>query len=92
MKRIIIYLLAFLPLHLFAGDYVDDINTATNNEVGHQVIYEMNIGSFTQAGTFTAAQQRLDELKTLGVAVPMNSTWRCGSIGCPTIRRPMPTG
>ena len=69
MKRIIIYLLAFLPLHLFAGDYVDDINTATNNEVGHQVIYEMNIGSFTQAGTFTAAQQRLDELKTLGVDI-----------------------
>ena len=59
MKRIIIYLLAFLPLHLFAGDYVDDINTATNNEVEHQVIYEMNIGSFTQAGTFVRRRYRM---------------------------------
>ena len=29
----------------------------------------MNVGSFTQAGTFAAAQQRLDELKTLGVDI-----------------------
>ena len=29
----------------------------------------MNVGSFTQAGTFAAAQQRLEELKTLGVDI-----------------------
>lgn len=52
-----------------AADYIDDINAAANNEAGHQVIYEMNIGSFTQAGTFAAAQQKLDELKTLGVDI-----------------------
>ena len=52
-----------------AADYVDDINIVANNEAGHQVIYEMNIGSFTQAGTLAAAQQRLDELKTLGVDI-----------------------
>lgn len=52
-----------------AGDYVDDINNAANNEAGHQVIYEMNVGSFTQAGTFAAARQQLGELKTLGVDI-----------------------
>lgn len=75
------YLFTFLPLLLFcfftlsplqvlADDYVDDINTsATKNEAGHQVIYEMNVGSFTQAGTFDAARQQLGELKRLGVDV-----------------------
>ncbi len=51
------------------ADYVDDINTAANNEAGHRVIYEMNVGSFTQAGTFDAARQRLGELKSLGVDI-----------------------
>ena len=54
---------------VLAADYVDDINTAANHEAGHQVIYEMNIGSFTQAGTFAAAQQQLGELKKLGVDI-----------------------
>lgn len=69
MKRIIVYLLALLPLQVLA-DYVDDINSATvKNESGHQVIYQMNVGSFSAEGTFAAAQQRLDELKTLGVDI-----------------------
>lgn len=72
-KRLLIGL-SFIICHLslseaVAADYVDDINTAANNEAGHQVIYEMNVGSFTQAGTFAAAQQRLEELKTLGVDI-----------------------
>lgn len=72
-KRLLIGL-SFIICHLslseaVAADYVDDINNAANNEAGHQVIYEMNVGSFTQAGTFAAAQQRLDELKTLGVDI-----------------------
>ena len=69
MKRIIVYLLALLPLQVLA-DYVDDINNATGQrEAGHQVIYQMNVGSFSAEGTFAAAQQRLDELKTLGVDI-----------------------
>ena len=31
------------------------------------VIYEMHVGSFTEAGTYTAAIQRLNELKQLGI-------------------------
>ena len=70
MKRMIIYLLALLPLQVLAADYVDNINSATaKNEAGHQVIYEMNVGSFTQTGTFAAAQERLGELKALGVDI-----------------------
>ena len=61
---------SLLSLKIFAADYVDDINNATGkNEAGHQVIYEMNIGMFTQAGTFAAAQQQLSELKQLGVDI-----------------------
>ena len=53
-----------------AADYVDAINTSTTkNEAGHQVIYQMNVGSFTAEGTFAAAGQRLSELKTLGVDI-----------------------
>ncbi|MBQ9465688.1 MAG: hypothetical protein IJU62_01775 [Muribaculaceae bacterium] len=35
----------------------------------HRVIYEMNVGSFTAAGTLQAAQERLSELRTLGVDI-----------------------
>ncbi len=70
MKRIIIYLLALLPLQMLAADYVDAINSAAaKNETGHQVIYEMNVGSFTAEGTLAAAQQKLGELKTLGIDI-----------------------
>ncbi len=69
-KHLIICLLALMPIALLAGDYVDDINSSTVvRPSGQQVIYEMNVGSFTQAGTFTAAQQQLDNLKTLGVDI-----------------------
>ena len=55
---------------MLAADYVDDINSAAaKNEAGHQVIYEMNVGAFTTEGTFAAAQQKLGELKTLGVDI-----------------------
>ena len=55
---------------MLAADFVDDINSAsTKNETGRQVIYEMNVGSFTQDGTLAAAQQQLDELKLLGVDI-----------------------
>lgn len=51
-----------------ANNFVDDINVKAYS-TGHQVVYEMNIGMFTSAGTFNAAQNRLAELKLDGVDV-----------------------
>ena len=63
-----VVLLTSAPLQ--AGDYVDDINqSATKRNVGQRVIYEMNVGAFTSAGTFSAAADKLDDLKTLGVDI-----------------------
>ena len=67
-----VYLLSILSLLTLtaSADYVDDINNATvKNEAGRRVIYEMNIGMFTTEGTFAAAQQKLGELKQLGVDI-----------------------
>lgn len=70
MKKILLFLLAFLPLHILANDYVEDINLANaGQEADRRVIYEMNVGSFTPEGTFGAAQQQLEELKALGVDI-----------------------
>ena len=66
----LVLFVALLSRPVSAADYVDDINNATEKrEAGHQVIYEMNIGMFTQAGTFAAAQTRLPELKQFGVDI-----------------------
>lgn len=35
----------------------------------NRVIYEMNVGSFTSAGTFAAAQAKLDDLRKLGIDI-----------------------
>ena len=35
----------------------------------NRVIYEMNVGSFTSAGTFAAAQAKLADLRTLGIDI-----------------------
>ena len=70
MKRIFLYLLAFLPIHLLAADYVEVINTASvKHEAGRRVIYEMNVGSFTSEGTFSTAGRQLGELKKLGIDI-----------------------
>ena len=70
VKISLLLIWSLLSLKIGAADYVDDINNATvKNEAGHQVIYEMNVGMFTQAGTFAAAQQQLSELKRLGVDI-----------------------
>ncbi len=54
----------------YAADYVDDINLAAGKRAeGQRVIYEMNVGSFTTEGTFAAAQERLEELKALGIDI-----------------------
>lgn len=51
-----------------ASNYVDDINSQTYTD-GQHVIYELNIGSYTQDGTLQAAQAKLPELKSLGVDI-----------------------
>ena len=65
--------LSFILFHLsftLAADYVDQINNSVEKrEEGRRVIYEMNVGSFSQEGTFAAAQARLPELKALGVDI-----------------------
>ncbi len=48
--------------------YRIDREEGSTTEKNH-VIYEMNVGAFTQAGTFAAAQARLPELQAMGVDV-----------------------
>lgn len=50
------------------ADYVDQINAATY-PAGQQLIYELNIGSFTAEGTLAAAERRLPELKRNGTDI-----------------------
>ena len=71
MKQLLVtLLLTLIGTAGFAADYVDEINNSMEKrEEGHRVIYEMNVGSFTPAGTFVAAQDRLQDLKTLGVDI-----------------------
>jgi 1,4-alpha-glucan branching enzyme len=71
MKKLLFtLLLGLMTGSVFPADYVDQINSATEKrDEGRRVIYEMNVGSFTQAGTFAAAQSRLQELKTLGIDI-----------------------
>ena len=69
-KLIVLLLLTIIGSTIFAADYVDLINNTTEKRAeGHRVIYEMNVGSFTSSGTFTAAQDRLEDLKTLGIDI-----------------------
>lgn len=49
-------------------DYVSVINAKTYGS-GHQVICEMNVGSFSAEGTFVAAQQKLSQLKMVGIDI-----------------------
>ena len=69
--QFIALLLCFLGLgnsNAWATDYVDDINNGAYGD-GHHVIYEMNVGAFTPAGTLQAAQAQLPELKRTGVDI-----------------------
>ena len=45
---------------------VDNTTALTND---NRVIYEMNVGSFTSAGTFAAAQTKLGDLRKLGIDI-----------------------
>ena len=69
LKKLLIVAACFAS-SCYAADYVDDINLAAGKRAeGQRVIYEMNVGSFTTEGTFAAAQERLDELKALGIDI-----------------------
>ena len=51
-------------------DFISDINNPyRKNDFGRWVIYEMNVGAFTNEGTFNAAAQRLPDLKALGIDI-----------------------
>ncbi len=54
---------------MLAEDYTDKINNEAVSTKGQRVVYELNVGSFTTEGTFAAAQERLAELKALGIDV-----------------------
>ena len=45
----------------------------------NRVIYQMNVGAFTQEGTFQAAMKQLDRLDTLGIDIiwlmPIRHSW-----------------
>ncbi len=69
LKSLLTLFFVFLTGGAHAQDFVESINQSSRAEAGHRVIYEMNVGSFTQQGTFAAAQQRLSELKNLGVDI-----------------------
>lgn len=56
----------------------------------HRVIYEMNVYDFTSQGTFAAAEQRLPELRKLGIDIvwlmpihPRGVNGKIGSLGSP---------
>ena len=69
LKKLLIVAVCIVS-NCYAADYVDDINLAAGKRAeGQRVIYEMNVGSFTTEGTFAAAQERLDELKALGIDI-----------------------
>lgn len=67
--QLVVLLLAAYFSQAAATDYVDKINNDFKGDDGQHVIYEMNIGMFTQEGTFQAAQQRLTSLKRMGVDI-----------------------
>ena len=65
MKAInsLLILLAFLQFSICIS------KLKTKYDFGHWVIYEMNVGAFTQQGTFSAAAAKLSDLKSLGIDV-----------------------
>ena len=66
----IIMLILFIKLNTSIEDFISTINNPNiKYDFGHWVIYEMNIGSFTQEGTFNAAKEKLPNLKDLGIDI-----------------------
>ena len=64
-----IYSILILLLFLQSSTSTTTENLGVKYDFGHWVIYEMNVGSFTQQGTFNAAANKLSDLRTLGIDV-----------------------
>ena len=58
-----------LILLVFFQSSISISKLKTKYDFGHWVIYEMNVGAFTQEGTFNAAKEKLSDLKSLGIDV-----------------------
>ena len=67
-KMMMALLLTLVGGNALADDFVETINQR-QHDAGHWVVYEMNVGMFTQQGTFAAAADQLEELKKLGIDV-----------------------
>ena len=66
----LIILIQLLILNAYSKDFIDEINNPDKKYgFGHRVIYELNVGSFTKEGTFSAAASKLSDLKSLGIDV-----------------------
>ena len=66
----LIILIQLLISNAYSKDFIDDINNPDKKYgFGHRVIYELNVGSFTKEGTFSAAASKLSDLKSLGIDV-----------------------
>ena len=64
------FILLFLQCFSDPDDFIREINNPNKKyEMGHWVIYEMNIGSFSYEGTFNAATIKLPNLKELGIDI-----------------------
>ena len=59
-----------LLLNIKSQDFISEINNPDKKySFGNQVIYEMNVGSFTEEGTFSSASEKLSDLKSLGIDI-----------------------
>ena len=66
----LIILIQLLILNAYSKDFIDEINNPDKKYgFGHRVIYELNVGSFTKEGTFSAAASKFSDLKSLGIDV-----------------------
>ena len=66
----LVILIQLLISNAYSKDFIDDINNPDKKYgFGHRVIYELNVGSFTKEGTFSAAASKLSDLKSLGIDV-----------------------
>ncbi len=89
MKKCLFLILGLLAMvaPLSAAWTVDYTEPLSDN---NRVIYEMNVYDFTPQGTFAAAEQRLPELRKLGIDIiwlmpiyPRGVVGKIGSLGSP---------
>ena len=89
MKRLSLTLCLLVALTASSWSTLVVDNTVPLSD-NHRVIYEMNVYDFTSQGTFAAAEQRLPELRKLGIDIvwlmpihPRGVKGKIGSLGSP---------